>query len=80
MKRSTDRILTTHAGSLVRPPEIIAVMAAREANQPYDHARFATDLRKGVAEVVRQQAEANVDIVSDGEFGKGRNWAFYVHG
>ncbi len=77
MKRSTERILTTHAGSLVRPPAIIEVMAAREAGRPYDRERFAQDLRAGVAEVVRQQAEAGVDIPSDGEFGK-VGWTNYV--
>ncbi len=77
MKHSIDRILTTHAGSLVRPPAIIAVMAAREGNQPYDHERFAGELRGGVAAVVREQAEAGVDIPSDGEFGK-VGWTNYV--
>ena len=77
MKRSSERILTTHAGSLVRPPEIIAVMAAREAGRPYDQAAFAQNLRRSVAEVVRQQAEVGVDIPSDGEFGK-VGWTSYV--
>ncbi|HLZ72026.1 MAG TPA: cobalamin-independent methionine synthase II family protein [Dehalococcoidia bacterium] len=77
MKHSTDRILTTHAGSLVRPPEIIAVMAAREARQPYDQAAFSGQLHDGVAEVVREQAAAGVDIPSDGEYGK-VGWTNYV--
>src|SRR5581483_5815350 len=77
MKRSTERILTTHAGSLVRPPAIIEVMAAREAGKPYDTARFAAELRAGVADAVRQQAEAGIDIPSDGEFGK-VGWTNYV--
>ncbi|MGH2584126.1 MAG: cobalamin-independent methionine synthase II family protein [Dehalococcoidia bacterium] len=77
MKRSTERILTTHAGSLVRPPEIIEVLKAESLGQPYDQASFAASLRTGVAEVVRQQAEAGVDIPSDGEFGK-VGWTIYV--
>ncbi len=77
MKRSTNRILTTHAGSLVRPPGIIEVLKAEHFNEPYDQEAFAQNLRTGVAEVVRQQAEAGVDIPSDGEFGK-VGWTIYV--
>jgi 5-methyltetrahydropteroyltriglutamate--homocysteine methyltransferase len=77
MKRSTDRILTTHAGSLVRPPEIIEVLKAEHFNEPYDEQAFESRLRTGVADVVRQQAEAGVDIPSDGEFGK-VGWTIYV--
>jgi 5-methyltetrahydropteroyltriglutamate--homocysteine methyltransferase len=71
MKRSTDRILTTHAGSLIRPPEVLAL-----ADSTDETARTAT-LRGAVAEVVRKQAEIGVDVVSDGEFGKS-SWFTYV--
>jgi 5-methyltetrahydropteroyltriglutamate--homocysteine methyltransferase len=79
MPHSTDRILTTHVGSLIRPPELIAFWRAIEDGKPYDEAAFEACLTDSVADVVRQQAEAGIDIVSDGEFSKGANWAFYVH-
>jgi methionine synthase II (cobalamin-independent) len=55
MKRSTERILTTHAGSLARPPDLLEMMRLKEADQPYDQAAFAGRVRSAVAEVVRQQ-------------------------
>jgi 5-methyltetrahydropteroyltriglutamate--homocysteine methyltransferase len=77
MKRSAGRILVTHVGSLVRPTAIREVMAAREQDLSYDAAAFEKTLRQEVANVVRQQAEAGVDIVSDGEYGKA-GWIRYV--
>ena len=77
MKRSTDRILVTHVGSLVRPLAIREIMAAREQDFPYDNAAFDKRLRQEVANVVRQQAEAGVDVISDGEYGKA-GWIRYV--
>ena len=74
-----NRILTTHVGSLIRPPKFVELLRAIENNQPPAPNVYETMLRDSVADVVRQQAEAGVDIVSDGEFGKGNNWAFYVH-
>jgi 5-methyltetrahydropteroyltriglutamate--homocysteine methyltransferase len=71
MKRSTDRILTTHAGSMIRPPEVLAL------GLDTDEAKRTATLRAAVAEVVRKQAEAGVDVVSDGEFGK-ESWFTYV--
>jgi len=76
---SPDRILVTHVGSLVRPPELVAFLKAIETGQPYDEAAYEACLNRSIEEIVRQQVEAGVDIVSDGEFSKGRNWAFYVH-
>ena len=70
MKRSTERILTTHAGSLARPPDLLEMMRLKESDQPYDRAAFAGRVRSAVAEVVRQQIDAGVDVVSDGEAGK----------
>ena len=52
MKRSTERILTTHVGSLVRPPAILEGMKARVLKQPYDQERFARDIRQGIRDVV----------------------------
>jgi 5-methyltetrahydropteroyltriglutamate--homocysteine methyltransferase len=78
MSQSTDRILTTHVGSLIRPPDLLALIEARQEGKPITDAAFAEALRRSVAEVVRQQADAGVDIVSDGEFGKTGSWSRYV--
>jgi 5-methyltetrahydropteroyltriglutamate--homocysteine methyltransferase len=75
---NTDRILTTHVGSLIRPPRLIEFWRAIEDGKPYDEAAFEACLAESVAEVVRQQADVGIDIVSDGEFSKGVNWAFYI--
>ena len=78
MKRSTDRILTTHVGSLIRPAELQDFLRAKQAGKPYDEAAYQACLKKTVAEVVRQQADVGVDVVSDGEFGKSISWSQYV--
>jgi 5-methyltetrahydropteroyltriglutamate--homocysteine methyltransferase len=70
MKRSTERILTTFVGSLARPPDLLAIMKAKESGQPYDHEALAARVQSAVAEVVRRQVGAGVDIVTDGEQGK----------
>jgi len=70
MKRSTDRILTTHAGSLSRPPDLIAINRARAQGESKDDAAYARCLSGAVAGVVKKQREVGVDIVDDGEFGK----------
>ena len=77
MKRSTDRILTTHVGSLIRPPEVLAFAAAHADGKRVDDAAETATLKSAVAEVVRQQVEHGVDIVSDGEFGKS-TWFTYI--
>lgn len=79
MAAGPDRILTTHVGSLVRPPKLVEFLRLIEAGQPTDKPAYEACLKASIEEVVRQQVEAGVDIVSDGEFSKGRNWAFYVH-
>lgn len=68
--RSIDRILTTHAGSLPRPDDIVEMMRARARGDKRDAAADAARVRQGVADVVRKQAEIGLDIVDDGEFGK----------
>ena len=70
MKNSKERILTTHAGSLLRPAEIVTAMRAKEAGQSYDGAGLEILVRQSVADVVRRQQEAGVDIPSDGEQAK----------
>jgi 5-methyltetrahydropteroyltriglutamate--homocysteine methyltransferase len=78
MKRSSARILTTHVGSLIRPPALQAFLRAKQAGQPYDEAAYQQCLTSSVAEVVRQQAAAGIDVPSDGEFGKSISWAQYA--
>ena len=78
MKRSTERILTTHSGSLIRTRAIIEGMKARTINRPYDQQTLAVDIRNGIAEVVRQQVETGIDIPNDGEFGR-RGFTSYIH-
>jgi len=75
---NTDRILTTHVGSLIRPPKLIEFWRSIEDGKPYDEAAFEVCLTESVADVVRQQVAVGVDVVSDGEFSKGLNWAFYI--
>ena len=77
MKRSTERILTTHAGSLARPDDLRDLLIARDTGRPYDHAAFASRVRRAVAEVVRQQVAVGLDIVNDGEESK-RNFTTYA--
>jgi 5-methyltetrahydropteroyltriglutamate--homocysteine methyltransferase len=78
VKRSTSRILTTHVGSLIRPPEILDFLRAKQRGEKYDEAAYAKCLKDSVAAVVRQQGETGIDVVSDGEFGKGISWSQYV--
>jgi 5-methyltetrahydropteroyltriglutamate--homocysteine methyltransferase len=78
MPQNADRILTTHVGSLIRPDKLIAFWRAIEDGKSYDEGAFEACLTESIAEVVRQQADAGIDIVSDGEFSKGVNWAFYI--
>ncbi|HLG12080.1 MAG TPA: cobalamin-independent methionine synthase II family protein, partial [Dehalococcoidia bacterium] len=70
MRRSTDRIITSHAGSLPRPPELLEQNRAKQRGEPIDTARRAELVREGVRDVVRQQLEAGLDSINDGEFSK----------
>src|SRR5262245_62605218 len=70
MKRSIDRILTTHVGSLPRPGDLLDVVRAKEEGKSIDDKAHAARLREAVAEVVRKQIDLGIDIVDDGEFGK----------
>ncbi len=70
MKRSTDRILTTHAGSLPRPVDLLAMGEAMQDGKPVDAATYEARLAQAVDTVVREQVERGIDIVDDGEFGK----------
>jgi 5-methyltetrahydropteroyltriglutamate--homocysteine methyltransferase len=77
MKRSVDRILTTHTGSLPRPADLIRTMFAREEGVPVDGAALGTRIRSAVAEVVRKQVDAGIAVVNDGEVSK-PSYATYV--
>ena len=78
MKRSSSRILTTHVGSLIRPPALQEFLRAKQAGKPYDQAAYQKCLADSVAEVVHKQAETGIDVISDGEFGKSISWSQYV--
>jgi len=70
MKHSTDRILTTHTGSLPRPDDLLTMLQHKETGEAFDPAVLAARAKSAVAEIVRKQMEAGVDIVNDGEMGK----------
>jgi 5-methyltetrahydropteroyltriglutamate--homocysteine methyltransferase len=70
MKHSTDRILTTHCGSLARPKDLLDLMKAKVNAESYDENAFTLRVRSAVAGVVRRQVESGIDIVTDGEQGK----------
>jgi 5-methyltetrahydropteroyltriglutamate--homocysteine methyltransferase len=72
------KILTTHVGSLIRPPALKEFIAKKQGGLPYDQRAYETTLRDSVAEVVAQQVRTGIDIPSDGEFGKGISWSQYV--
>ncbi|MET0472335.1 MAG: cobalamin-independent methionine synthase II family protein [Xanthobacteraceae bacterium] len=78
MKRSVDRILTTHVGSLIRPQPLQEFLRAKQASKPFDLQAYDHCLIRSVADVVRRQAEAGIDVISDGEFGKSISWSQYV--
>ena len=78
MKHSTSRILTTHVGSLIRPPALQEFLRAKQAGKPYDETTYQKCLTDSVADVVRQQADVGIDVPSDGEFGKSISWAQYA--
>jgi 5-methyltetrahydropteroyltriglutamate--homocysteine methyltransferase len=73
-----NRILTTHAGSLIRPPEVLSFLGAIASGREYDKAAFEETLRNSVKDVVRHQAEVGLDVVDDGEFGKA-SWITYLY-
>src|SRR5713101_8087449 len=70
MKRSSDRILTTHVGSLPRPEDLRAMILEKQQGREIDAAAFAARVKSAVGEVVRRQGEAGIDIVADGEMGR----------
>src|SRR5882757_518247 len=76
MKRSENRILTTHTGSIIRPRELLDLAAAaKESAEQRD--RYHAFLEGAVADVVRKQAALGLDIINDGEYGKS-SWSNYI--
>jgi 5-methyltetrahydropteroyltriglutamate--homocysteine methyltransferase len=77
MKRSTERFLTTHTGSLPRPDDLVRMMYAKEEGVPVDAAALAARIREAVKEVVQKQHAAGIDLVNDGELSK-PSYATYI--
>ncbi len=77
MKRSSERFLTTHVGSLPRPDDLVRMMYAKEEGVPVDPQALAARVRSAVAEVVKKQADAGVDLINDGELSK-PSYATYI--
>src|SRR6202521_1151389 len=78
MKRSGKRILTTHVGSLIRPQPLQEFLRAKQAGKPYDKQAYESCLTESVGAIVHRQAQAGIDVVSDGEFGKSISWSQYA--
>ena len=78
MQRSDERILTTHVGSLIRPPQLQALLRAADRGRSPDTGEHSHVLAESVRDVVRHQADVGIDVVSDGEFGKTISWSQYV--
>ena len=76
--RSENRILTTHVGSLIRPPALVNLLLKRQQGGAVDDRVFNACLEVAVADIVRAQVEIGLDIVNDGEFGKTISWSKYV--
>jgi 5-methyltetrahydropteroyltriglutamate--homocysteine methyltransferase len=70
MRRSTERILTTHAGSLPRPADLLQMVRAKARGEPVDEPKLASRIKEAVTEIVHQQIDAGLDVIDDGEFGK----------
>src|SRR5580658_625098 len=77
MKRSIERILTSHTGSLPRPSALLPLIFAKEAGERVDDAEFDAQVAAAVVETVRKQADAGVDVLNDGEMSK-PTYATYV--
>jgi 5-methyltetrahydropteroyltriglutamate--homocysteine methyltransferase len=76
MKRSTERILTTHVGSLARPKDLLEMTRAKLSGEPYDAEAFAERIREAIKEYVAKQVECGIDIVNDGEQSKDSFYAY----
>ena len=70
MKTGTDRILTTHVGSLPRPPDLLKLIKAKVAGQPHDEKELDAEIKKAIDQCVKRQADIGLDVISDGEMSK----------
>ena len=77
MRRSTERILTTHVGSLPRPDDVMDFLVTKDAGEPYDHAAYDACMRRAVHDIVAEQVALGIDVVSDGEASK-PGYATYI--
>jgi 5-methyltetrahydropteroyltriglutamate--homocysteine methyltransferase len=78
VRRSLERVLTTHVGSLIRPPELLDFIGKRTRREPYDERAYHECLSASVRKIVAQQKQAGIDVPSDGEFGKQISWSQYA--
>src|SRR6185295_1313930 len=78
MKRSTQRILTTHVGSLIRPQPLQDFLRKKQTGKPFNEELYQRCLADAVADIVKRQAQAGLDVISDGEFGKSISWSQYA--
>src|SRR2546427_2533401 len=78
MRRSSERILTTHVGSLIRPAPLLQFIGAKQRRQPYDEQAYQDCLKSSVSAIVERQAAVGIDMPSDGEFGKSISWSQYA--
>src|SRR5579871_7069060 len=77
MRTSTDRILTTHVGSLPRPQAVVDFLFAQDRSESYNEAACDDVMRRAISDALRQQCEAGIDVVSDGEMSK-ISYATYI--
>ena len=70
MKRSTDRILTTHTGSLPRPPELLSILEGRDQREVRTNPNYDSLVKSAVADAVKKQVDAGIDVITDGEMGR----------
>ena len=77
MKRSENRILTTHTGSLPRPADLVSALNHKELGRGYDRSAFGDRVRRAVKEIVEKQASIGIHIIDDGEHSK-INWMAYA--
>jgi 5-methyltetrahydropteroyltriglutamate--homocysteine methyltransferase len=77
MKLSTDRILTTHVGSLPRPQDVVDLLFAQDRGEAYDEKQFESTMKSAVEDAVLKQQKAGIDVMSDGEMSK-ISYATYI--
>ena len=77
MKTSTDRILTTHTGSLPRPSDLVEALNAKELGRDYNDDELSRRVKRAVIEIVRRQADVGLDVINDGEHSK-VSWMAYA--